>query len=577
MADLNIDTGTGTQTNVAAPTTTSPFDSRNDSDALQSGSVPDRSTATSNMPGATSASATLGAPVNSGLGSSGAVPPLAPAASQQQQVQKQQVMTSLKQLLDQTSAQKDQLTATFEKNSAEIMGSINTETRKQLDQPIPLPDGSNMPSINAQIQQMRDKMAELQAKKPAIINSNDWGQLAETVGHALVQMAAGAYGLKTNTDLSGIKFDKTDWELRLTNRLKAVDSNIDMIAGQQGIALKTAADIRESVTAQAKAQISAKELGARAGIGQLSQEQSDIRRMIMQQAQGGDQATPLAAQFINDQTGQAVAQAGSDFIELGTGRRITDPSELSHIKFKSSGELKAAQGGITMPGSAASGSQMSAADVQNWKPVNQNQLDALKQASTKYDKEVKPFQDTLVLTNNIQSAINNNGKFAPAVVLADIQKAFGGSPRPSPAIQSMMQADPEFSNRLQNTLNKWFQPGFTYTQTDLNELNKMMAPVRQQALDGYNTKRNTIKTQLTYQGVPEPVTGRYIGPDLSATAPKPRVAPSASSATQNSTQSPPPPPSTVEMIDVNGKSWDVPKDKVDAARAGGMTVPGENK
>jgi hypothetical protein len=42
-------------------------------------------------------------------------------------------------------------------------------------------------------------------------------ELAERVGHALAQLGAGLHGLQTGTDMSGLKFQKSDWDKKMDN------------------------------------------------------------------------------------------------------------------------------------------------------------------------------------------------------------------------------------------------------------------------------------------------------------------------------------------------------------------------
>lgn len=47
-----------------------------------------------------------------------------------------------------------------------------------------------------------------------------WGRIAESLGQALTQLGAGAYGLKHGVDLSGIKFDKADWKSNIDSAMQ---------------------------------------------------------------------------------------------------------------------------------------------------------------------------------------------------------------------------------------------------------------------------------------------------------------------------------------------------------------------
>jgi len=50
-------------------------------------------------------------------------------------------------------------------------------------------------------------------------DSAKWGQVAETLGQALTQLGAGAYGLKHGVDMSGVKFNKADWKSNIDSAM----------------------------------------------------------------------------------------------------------------------------------------------------------------------------------------------------------------------------------------------------------------------------------------------------------------------------------------------------------------------
>lgn len=61
----------------------------------------------------------------------------------------------------------------------------------------------------------RDWESELNNLKEVYKNTRNttaWLEVAQTVGHALAQLFAAREGMKKGVDLSGLKFDKTDWE-----------------------------------------------------------------------------------------------------------------------------------------------------------------------------------------------------------------------------------------------------------------------------------------------------------------------------------------------------------------------------
>ena len=79
------------------------------------------------------------------------------------------------------------------------------------------------------LQEFKTRLSTLQKEKRDEKTKNRWMQIAEKVGHALVQYGAGAYGMKHGVDMSGLKFDKTDWHKRLVQDLKLIDDEINLL------------------------------------------------------------------------------------------------------------------------------------------------------------------------------------------------------------------------------------------------------------------------------------------------------------------------------------------------------------
>jgi hypothetical protein len=69
-------------------------------------------------------------------------------------------------------------------------------------------------------------------------DTNQWLRVAETLGHALTQLGAGAYGLKHNVDMSGIKFDKTDWSKNLDRAERELDRKLGLAKEEERAAEK---------------------------------------------------------------------------------------------------------------------------------------------------------------------------------------------------------------------------------------------------------------------------------------------------------------------------------------------------
>lgn len=76
-------------------------------------------------------------------------------------------------------------------------------------------------------QTLQDQIAQARAGAASDSNRNEWMQVAEKVGHALAQYGAGLQGVRTGVDMSGLKFDKVDWERRLDRIQASLNSDLN--------------------------------------------------------------------------------------------------------------------------------------------------------------------------------------------------------------------------------------------------------------------------------------------------------------------------------------------------------------
>lgn len=76
---------------------------------------------------------------------------------------------------------------------------------------------------------------------------NQWAEVAERIGQGLVQLGASAYGLSHHVDLSGIKFDKTNWD-------KKNDQLLDNLKEDVGIVKEERLGEQENISEQFKGQ-----------------------------------------------------------------------------------------------------------------------------------------------------------------------------------------------------------------------------------------------------------------------------------------------------------------------------------
>lgn len=119
----------------------------------------------------------------------------------------------------------------------EIEKGMNTYQQTELNR-----KGKDGLSLQDRLDQTKRHLDDLEQERKGTIQSNQWGQIAEQMGNALNQTMAGLYGLKHNVNLSGLPFNRSNWEERLKILLGDVNDRMDheMKADQanQGIAAK---------------------------------------------------------------------------------------------------------------------------------------------------------------------------------------------------------------------------------------------------------------------------------------------------------------------------------------------------
>lgn len=129
--------------------------------------------------------------------------------------------------------------------------------------------------------QYKDRIDQLRQLSDEAEGKIEMREMIESLAHAITQFAAAQYGLKHGVDMSGLKFDKRDWDKKIDrsiakfrDRIKAVEQ--EQMAAEQGarqdraeavqnIGLKSQLEAAAERTRRAKEQDKlAKEAGARA-------------------------------------------------------------------------------------------------------------------------------------------------------------------------------------------------------------------------------------------------------------------------------------------------------------------------
>ena len=111
-----------------------------------------------------------------------------------------------------------------------------SEYEKQLDSAISMFSKQKLdkdPEIKKGLNKIKEKVRQAKVDYKKSKDHTSWMALAESLGHALTTIGAGAYGLKHNVDMSGVKFNKTDWSKSLDNALKELELEQDIIGAEE--------------------------------------------------------------------------------------------------------------------------------------------------------------------------------------------------------------------------------------------------------------------------------------------------------------------------------------------------------
>lgn len=96
--------------------------------------------------------------------------------------------------------------------------------------------------------QLDEKMIEAEQLYLDQKNRLEWAEVAEQLGHAIVQLFAAQDAAKNNWSIGGMRFDKNNWESRFDRAMREFDSKKDTLSKQQ------AAVTRELERAEGKAE-----------------------------------------------------------------------------------------------------------------------------------------------------------------------------------------------------------------------------------------------------------------------------------------------------------------------------------
>lgn len=104
----------------------------------------------------------------------------------------------------------------------------------RLDREAILRFGSEVPDYQKQdMEAWRAKKQEIWDLYEESKSRLEWGQLADIFGQIVVQWLAGAEGLRTGRNMSGVRFNFSDWSKRFDNLLRETESKIKSVESDQ--------------------------------------------------------------------------------------------------------------------------------------------------------------------------------------------------------------------------------------------------------------------------------------------------------------------------------------------------------
>lgn len=88
--------------------------------------------------------------------------------------------------------------------------------------------------------EFEEKRSELKSRQELLMEQYkkdkervEWAEVAEMFGHALTQLGAGLTGMRTGVDLSGLKFNKTDWDSKYNRLMKDLDRELGLVDAEK--------------------------------------------------------------------------------------------------------------------------------------------------------------------------------------------------------------------------------------------------------------------------------------------------------------------------------------------------------
>ena len=193
------------------------------------------------------------------------------------------------------------------------------------------------PAIQSRLEGIKDAADQARQQYQKDKNMNQWLSVAETLGQALVQLGAGAYGLKHGVDMSGLKFNKTDWSKNIDRAMDELENKQEKLAverrevlGERGAERGRIAGVRAKLDKLAKAKRAEK----------LRLDSERFKQQQQKAAEEKPAEAPRRAPTVADKEFEkAVGKLRANPAQMAAAERNIDQIEEAISRIKAPGQL----------------------------------------------------------------------------------------------------------------------------------------------------------------------------------------------------------------------------------------------
>lgn len=320
-------------------------------------------------------------------------------------------------------------------------------------------------SFQSMWKQLDDERKQVYSTYKKAKDRTQMAEVFETFGNALVMLGAGMYGLKTGVDMSGVQFNKSNWEAKMANNLSEMKTRLADIEGQR------------------------KEL------------------MAGQKAKEKDEPAVYKAEFMTKDGKSLVAQRGDKLIELTPEGGFKPYQGSVGDLVRTTGRERARTMNLTPP-LPEEGSE----EEKSWRPT-EFQLDRIAKNRKEFKADTKKHREAILASNKIIDALDNPGKMTPALIKTQMPRLAGEVGNLAEFEQKAWTGDPRILNVIERKWNEWTQAE-TLTDEDISELRDITKSLVGAVYESQETEMESTINFLKDAGVPASYSRARLEKDL---------------------------------------------------------------